>query len=234
MSSVRLLNRLSKDKQVILIHLGNPYALNNFDSLSNYRAVIDAYQFTPSTVASAMKACFGQIVCEGTLPVSINGYPAGSGILMQNKIENISALPDNITQQLDKMFQDGIQNRIYPGCAVLALHHGQPVYHKVFGYQDYNRQDKVTPQTLYDVASVTKVAATTLAVMKLYDNHEIHLTDKIGKYLPYLAGTDKASITLEELLTHTSGMPAFIPFYTNQRHFPFHHSCGHQNADACG
>lgn len=213
MSSVKLLNRLAKDKQVILIHLGNPYALNYFDSLTNYRAVIDAYQFTPSTVAAAMKACFGQIVCEGMLPVSINGYPAGSGILMSKSVENFSALPDDITQSLDKMLQDGIQNRIYPGCEVIALHHGQPIYHKAFGYLDYSRQEKVTPQTMYDVASLTKVAATTLAVMKLYDNGEIHLTDKIGKYLPYLAGTDKANLTLEELLTHTSGMPAFIPFY---------------------
>jgi len=213
MSSVKLLNRLAKEKQVILIHLGNPYALNYFDSLTNYRAVIDAYQFTPSTVAAAMKACFGQIVCEGTLPVSINEYPAGSGILMSKSVENFSVLPENITQQLDKMLQDGIQNHIYPGCEVIALHHGQPIYHKVFGYLDYNRQEKVTPQTMYDIASLTKVAATTLAVMKLYDNGEIHLTDRIGKYVPYLAGTDKANLTLEELLTHTSGMPAFIPFY---------------------
>ncbi len=213
MSSVKLLNRLAKEKQVILIHLGNPYALNYFDSLTNYRAVIDAYQFTPSTVAAAMKACFGQIVCEGTLPVSINEYPAGSGILMSKSVENFSVLPENITQQLDKMLQDGIQNHIYPGCEVIALHHGQPIYHKAFGYLDYNRQEKVTPQTMYDIASLTKVAATTLAVMKLYDNGEIHLTDRIGKYVPYLAGTDKANLTLEELLTHTSGMPAFIPFY---------------------
>ncbi|MCR4878961.1 MAG: serine hydrolase [Bacteroidales bacterium] len=213
MSSVKLLNRLAKEKQVILIHLGNPYALNYFDSLTNYRAVIDAYQFTPSTVAAAMKACFGQIVCEGTLPVSINEYPAGSGILMSKSVENFSVLPENITQQLDKMLQDGIQNHIYPGCEVIALHHGQPIYHKAFGYLDYNRQEKATPQTMYDIASLTKVAATTLAVMKLYDNGEIHLTDRIGKYVPYLAGTDKANLTLEELLTHTSGMPAFIPFY---------------------
>lgn len=213
LSSVRLLNRLAKEKTVILLHLGNPYALNYFDSLSNYRAVIDAYQFTPTTVAAAMKACFGQTVCEGTLPVSINGYPAGSGILMQKSVENFSALPDGITRSLDKMLEDGIRSQIYPGCVVLALHHGQPVYHKAFGYLDYLRQDKVTLETMYDVASVTKVAATTLAVMKLYDNHEIHLADKIGKYLPYLAGTDKANLTLEELLTHTSGMPAFIPFY---------------------
>ena len=212
-SSVKLLNRLAKEKSVILLHLGNPYALNYFDSLTNYRAVIDAYQFTPTSVAAAMKACFGQIVCEGTLPVSINGYPAGSGILMSKTVENFSALPDDITRSLDNMLENGIKEKIYPGCVVLALHHGQPVYHKAFGYLDYLRQDKVTLETMYDVASLTKVAATTLAVMKLYDNHEIHLTDKIGKYLPYLAGTDKASLTLEELLTHTSGLPSFIPFY---------------------
>ena len=213
MSSVRLLNRLAKEKSVILLHLGNPYALNAFDSLDNYRAVMAAYQFSPTTVAAAINACFGKITCEGTLPVSINGYPAGSGIIPSTIVENISALPDNITQEIDKILKNGVQNRIYPGCAVIALHHGQPIYQKVFGYLDYNRQDKVTNQTLYDVASVTKVAATTLAVMKLYDNHEIQLSDKIGKYLPYLAGTDKANLTLEELLTHTSGMPSFIPFY---------------------
>ena len=213
MSSVRLLNRLAKEKSVILLHLGNPYALNAFDSLDNYRAVMAAYQFSPTTVAAAINACFGKITCEGTLPVSINGYPAGSGIIPSSIVENISALPDNITQEIDKILKNGVQNRIYPGCAVIALHHGQPIYQKVFGYLDYNRQDKVTNQTLYDVASVTKVAATTLAVMKLYDNHEIQLSDRIGKYLPYLASTDKANLTLEELLTHTSGMPSFIPFY---------------------
>ena len=213
MSSVRLLNQLAKEKSVILLHLGNPYALNAFDSLSSYRAVIGAYQFSPTTVAAAINACFGKIPFEGTLPVSINDYPAGSGILPNTIVRNISALPDDITREIDKMLQNGIKEHIYPGCAVIALHHGQPVYQKAFGYLDYNRQDKVTQQTMYDVASITKVAATTLAVMKLYDNHEIQLSDKIGKYLPYLAGTDKANLTLEELLTHTSGMPAFIPFY---------------------
>ena len=213
MSSIKLLNRLAREKSVILIHLGNPYALNAFDSLTDYRAIIGAYQFTPSTVSAAMKACFGKTVCEGTLPVSINGFTAGSGIVLKTTFKNFSTLPESITQDLDKLLQDGIQNQIYPGCAVIALHHGKPVYHKVFGYLDYLRQDKVTPQTMYDIASVTKVAATTLAVMKLYDDHEIHLTDNIGKYLPYLAGTDKAHLTLEELLTHTSGLPSFIPFY---------------------
>ena len=213
MSSVRLLNRLAKEKSVILLHLGNPYALNAFDSLSSYRAVICAYQFSPTTVAAAINACFGKIPFEGSLPVSINDNPAGSGILPSVISENISALPDNITQEIDRILQNGIKDQIYPGCAVIALHHGQPVYQKVFGYLDYNRQDKVTNQTLYDVASITKVAATTLAVMKLYDNHEIQLSDRIGKYLPYLSGTDKANLTLEELLTHTSGMPSFIPFY---------------------
>ena len=223
MSSVRLLNRLAQEKSVILIHLGNPYALNSFETLSHYKAIICAYQFSPTTVAAAMKACFGQIACEGTLPVSTNFYPVGSGILPQITDNQLSALPENITRELDNLLQGGITDHIYPGCAVIALHHGQPVYHKVFGNLDYSGQQSVTPNTMYDIASLTKVAATTLAVMKLYDNHEIRLTDKIGRYLTYLTGTDKANLTLEELLTHTSGMPAFIPFYRsimgNERYF---------------
>lgn len=211
--TVKYIDMLANSKKVIFIHLGNPYALNSFPALTNFKALVCAYQFTPSTVESALKACFGQIPFEGSLPVSINGFPAESSISNDIPDHNFSILPQDITAQLDKMLNDGVKNQIYPGCVVLALHNGEPIYHKAFGYSDYSKQQKVTTETMYDIASLTKITATTIAVMKLYDNQEIRISDRIGKYLPYLNGTDKAHITIEELLTHTSGLPAFIPFY---------------------
>lgn len=212
-NTMKTLNQLAKSKSVVFIHLGNPYALNSFSALNDCKAVVVAYQFTPTTLESALYACFGNIPFEGKLPVSINFYNAGSRIAKASDTYETSELSKAITTNLDKMLADGVKNRIYPGCVVLALHHGNPIYHRAFGTTEYDNNDSVNVNTMYDVASITKIAATTLAVMKLYDNHEINLTDKIGKYLHYLSGTDKANLTLDELLTHTSGLPAFIPFY---------------------
>ena len=211
---IALLNQIAKNKKTILVHLGNPYALNYFGSTQDYKALMVAYQFTPSTLKSALGACFGEIACEGTLPVSINEYPSGTGLTHTQSDTNFSLLPEACTKQIDNLLQQGIRDKVYPGCVVLAMQDGQLIYRKAFGYYTYDQQDEVTANTMYDVASITKTAATTLAVMKLYDEDKIKLHDHIGEFLPYLHGTNKAHISLEELLTHTSGLPAFIPFYT--------------------
>lgn len=211
---IALLNQIAKDKKTVLIHMGNPYALNYFGSTQDYKALMVTYQFTPSTLRSALEACFGEIACEGTLPVSINEYPSGTGLTHTQIDTNFSKLPEACTKQIDNLLQQGIRDKVYPGCVVLAMQDGKLLYRKAFGHYTYDQQDEVTANTMYDVASITKTAATTLAVMKLYDEGKIKLHDHIGEYLPYLHGTNKAHITLAELLTHTSGMPAFIPFYT--------------------
>ena len=209
-----LLNQIAKEKRTVLLHLGNPYALNFFDSTTDYKALLVTYQSTPNSLDAALQACFGQRICEGTLPVSYKEYPCGAGITNNPEPQNISLLPDSVTTAIDKILLNGIADKIYPGCVMLAIKDGQTIYHKGFGYYTYDHQNKVTTQTMYDVASITKTAATTLAVMKLYDEDKIKLSDHIGEYLDYLRGTNKAHISLAELLTHTSGMPAFIPFYT--------------------
>ena len=122
-------------------------------------------------------------------------------------------MPQKAIKTIDSLVNRGIRTEVFPGCQVVVLHHGDVVFDKCYGYQTYGKQLPVTDSTLYDMASVTKAAATTLAVMKLYDEGKIKLYDTIGAYLPYLRGTDKSHIPLIELLTHTSGMPAFIPFY---------------------
>lgn len=212
--SLALLNRVAKEKETILLHLGNPYVLNDFDSTSDYKSVIVTYQSTPNSVKNALAVCFGERECEGTLPVSTKEFLGNTGILTHGDAANFSALPDSITLVLDQMLVNGIQSQLFPGCEVVVLKDGKTLYNKAFGYLTYNRQTAVSQQTLFDMASVTKAAATTLTVMKLYEEHKIKLSDHIGEYLPYLQGTNKAHITLYELLTHTSGLPAFIPFYT--------------------
>ncbi|MBO4644988.1 MAG: beta-lactamase family protein [Bacteroidales bacterium] len=116
-------------------------------------------------------------------------------------------------RKIDDMVHGAIENKIIPGCQILAMSHGKLVYYKNFGYLKYDSILPVNSQTMYDVASMTKSLATTLAVMKLYDNHDLRLTDTVGMYLDYAAGTGVGKLTLAELLTHTSGLAAFVPFY---------------------
>lgn len=210
----KLLNTIARNKRVVLIHAGNPYALDFFESTEEYKALLVSYQPTPNSLEGALDICFGASDCDGTLPVSINEYPSGAGISLTSQPANFSILPDTLTQCIDKILADGIRDKIYPGCVMIAVKDGQTLYHKAFGHFTYNDTlNPTTTQTLFDVASITKTAATTLAVMKLFDEKKIKITDHIGDYLPYLRGTNKAHITLAELLTHTSGLPAFIPFY---------------------
>ena len=114
---------------------------------------------------------------------------------------------------IDSIAEDGIENRVYPGCQVLVLKDGKPIYNKCFGYLTYKKTQKVVPTTMYDLASLSKTTGTLLAVMKLYDDKKLSLTDKASMYLPFLRGTDKEDITITELLFHESGLAASLPFY---------------------
>ncbi|MDD3079569.1 MAG: serine hydrolase [Paludibacter sp.] len=123
----------------------------------------------------------------------------------QNSLINIPSIDSIVNNSIDK--------HIFPGCQVYILQNGVPIYDKSFGYFTYNKKQKVAPNTLYDLASLTKTTATLLAVMKLYDEGKIQLDDQISKYLPFLKNSDKANITITELLFHESGLPGSMLFY---------------------
>jgi CubicO group peptidase (beta-lactamase class C family) len=114
---------------------------------------------------------------------------------------------------IDSIVDDGIRSRAFPGCQVLVLKDGKPIYDKCFGNYTYEAGLKVKPSTMYDLASLSKTTGTLLAIMKLYDNGKLKLTDKASMYLTFLRGTDKENITITELLFHESGLPASLPFH---------------------
>lgn len=124
---------------------------------------------------------------------------AGIDLLQLNKIDSIA--------------QFGIAAKAYPGCQILIIKNGVTVYNRAFGTYTYDSPKKVDENTLYDIASLSKTTGTLLAVMKLYDDGRLKLTDRASDYLEFLRGTDKESITIAELLFHESGLPAGIPLH---------------------
>ena len=144
----------------------------------------------PSTAASAAVAA----------PSA--GLPAAAPRTVGMSAERLAAI--------DRVVARGLKAGGYPGAAVVVGRKGASVWEKGFGHLDWSAQsDAVIPESsIYDLASLTKVIGTTTALMILYDEGKIGLEDPVVKYVPGFAGGWKDSVTLRQLLTHRSGLPA--------------------------
>lgn len=128
--------------------------------------------------------------------------------------EIVNDLTLNIDRRIDTVIERAIGDTAMPGCQVVVMHKGRVILNRAYGHQTYDPQSPaVTPQTVYDLASLTKATATTLAVMKLYDEGKVGLGDKLSKYLPYLKKTDKDNITVREALSHQTRLKAFDNYW---------------------
>ncbi|MCQ2274666.1 MAG: serine hydrolase [Bacteroidales bacterium] len=116
--------------------------------------------------------------------------------------------------KIDSIVNDGIANKAYPGCQVLAIKDGRVLYRKAFGRQTYDPlSPAVDMNTVYDLASVTKMLSTTLAMMKLVETGKVKLDDPLSRYLPYLKHTDKEKITIRQALSHMARLKSFYPYW---------------------
>ncbi|MBX7052256.1 MAG: serine hydrolase [Flavobacteriales bacterium] len=115
--------------------------------------------------------------------------------------------------KIDAIAESGITSGAYPGCRVLVAKTGTVVYDKAFGNLDYESKEKVTESTVYDLASITKVASSTIAAMKLVDQGKLDVNKKLGDYLTFPAGNAYADVVIKNMLSHCAGFTAWIPFY---------------------
>ena len=216
-ATVDLIARLQQRAKVIVCLFGSPYSIKQIPV--GAAAVVCAYEDTPDLQIVAAQQLFGSLPFVGKLPVSIeNLYPIGTGLITKSLNRLVFGLPEQVGMssaklaQVDTLVQRAIKNRVFPGCQVVVARRGRLVYQKNFGTLLYDAPtEKVVNETLYDVASITKVAATLQAVMLLYERGAIDLKQKAAHYLPELNQTNKANCSLEELLLHRAGLVAFYP-----------------------
>ena len=142
-----------------------------------------------------------------------------NGQLVQNKpietnpITETAEMDKTYELRLDSVAKAGIKNGAYPGCQIVAMKDGKVVYDKCFGNFTYGGGHKVQPDDLYDIASCTKIFASTLAIMKLYDDGLIDLNKTLADFFPYLKGKAHGKLKLIDIMTHQAGLKAWIPFY---------------------
>ena len=236
----------------MVLHCGNPYALNNY---TEAQAVMVAYDDANETQQSLYRILVGQANTQGRLPVTVYAKARyGDGLVSMfnalgevrdtllfkqqqrdlvaehlastqaqsigsdNQIVccvNPSALGIDINtlDKIDDFINEVIASGAFPGCRVLAALKGKVFYDKSFGRLRPDSNELVELNTVYDLASITKTMATTLAIMKLYDQGKLNIYDELGKHLAFVRGTDKEHLILADILAHQAGLVAWIPFY---------------------
>jgi beta-N-acetylhexosaminidase len=217
---IRALNKVTK---VVLVVFGNPYSLKYFDDIPN---LICAYDEDLTTQEVAAESLFGVHGFKGKLPVSASEKAKSCYGFSTEKIKNkrlewnldipeAVGLNSKILSKIDTIAEELIAARAAPGCQILVAKDGQVVYHKAFGHHTYKKMQEVTTEDLYDLASITKCAATTLCLMKLYDEGLVDLNEPMSKYMPILKGSNKENMLIKDVLIHQSRLLAWIPFYKN-------------------
>jgi CubicO group peptidase (beta-lactamase class C family) len=111
---------------------------------------------------------------------------------------------------IERVIERGIKAGGYPGASVVVGRKGAAVFEKGFGKLSWSSTSTAVDaqRTIYDVASLSKVVGTTTAIMILFDEKKIGLDDPVVNYIPTFGGGDKDRVTIRQLLTHTSGLPA--------------------------
>ncbi|MFM8592392.1 MAG: glycoside hydrolase family 3 N-terminal domain-containing protein [Sphingomonadales bacterium] len=206
--ALQLHQALQSDSTISIV-FGNVQALKQ---VCDARFLVAAYQDDDITQTVASQWLLGEFAARGVLPVSVCNFPFGSGL--QEKPLPISANRKNAAfRRVDAVVNSAMAQRAFPGCVVLAVHKGEILFHKAYGYYDYEQTQPLTPESIFDLASVTKVSATTVAVMKLYEQGKLRLEGRLGEYLPWVRGSNKQDLLIRDILLHQAGLVPFIPFY---------------------
>ncbi|HEY8143856.1 MAG TPA: glycoside hydrolase family 3 N-terminal domain-containing protein [Kofleriaceae bacterium] len=219
-SHARLLERLAAGPApVIVMSFGNPYVLGQFPKVGVY---LCAYGANESSQRAAIGALFGEFAIAGKLPVSIPGQARfGDGLEIPRREQVLASdAPEELgfrsgaLDEVGRLLDGYVERHAFPGGVVAVGHQGKLAYLRAFGTQTYDAASPaVTLETIYDIASLTKVVATTTMAMILVDEGRLDLDTPVSSFLPHFRGGGKELVTVRHLLTHSSGIEWWSPLF---------------------
>ncbi len=214
------IRRLSLQNQFVLDVFANPYSLSEFKEAELADALVVSYQNSELAQQLSAQMMFGAFGSEGKLPVTVSTlFREGDGINTPslNRFEYTQpesvGIDANMLSKVDEIALQAIRDKATPGCQVLIAKKGEIIYNKSFGYHTYDKKRAVKNTDLYDLASITKIAATVPSLMKLVDEEKFDVDKKLGDYLPGAKMTNKENINIREVLAHQGQLQSWIPFY---------------------
>ncbi|WP_350181213.1 serine hydrolase [Phaeodactylibacter sp.] len=208
------LDRIREQAEVVIVNLGHPV---NLQQLSRQEVVVQAFGNGDLEKELTAQLLFGGIPAEGRLPLTYSpDFLIGQGAkTLPTRLEY--GLPQQAGMQpqrlvgIDAIVQSAIDEGATPGAQVLVAKAGKVIYHKAFGHHTYDEEHKVQLSDLYDVASITKIAATTLVAMQQYEAGKLKTKDRLRDHLPLPSNSRLRNLTLQKLMTHRSGLQPHLP-----------------------
>ncbi|MDD2526758.1 MAG: glycoside hydrolase family 3 N-terminal domain-containing protein [Lentimicrobiaceae bacterium] len=219
-NAAKLVDTLSGLKNTVMCLFTSPYSLAMFNQAATNASVIISYQDNTLMQELTAQAVFGAIGMEGKLPVSANtSYKAGSG-LERVPIGRLSfGLPESQYVAsadlaiIDSIMHQAVLDHVFPGAQIVVAHKRKVIYRRAFGSRTYREIDPVKNDDLYDLASLTKILATTLTAMNLAQQGAIDPDEPLGNYYPALKHTNKEKLTIRAIMAHHARLQPYIPFY---------------------
>lgn len=210
----------TKSKSIVCL-FGNPYALSHWTSSIQVDALVVAYENHAATQDRVAQLIFGAIGSSSKLKTSYSTFlEKGKGIVLErtdrlkfSQAEEMGISSEKLAE-IDKIVLKGIKAGAFPGCQVLVAVKGNIIYRKSFGTTTFKSTDSIQHSHLYDIASVSKIAGSTAALMKLQSDNKFSLNKQLKDYIPEVTGSGEfGDISLRDMMAHQAGLTAWIPFY---------------------
>src|SRR5665647_3157605 len=151
----------------------------------------------------------GLVSCAVSLAPALCTAQSAAHPTAATRAASTNALRDTLQSILDRAVADSA----FPGAIAVIGTHSGPLVTVTAGHLDWAKSPRPTASTLWDMASLTKVIGRTSAMMQLVERGKVDLDAPVQKYLPEWTGTNKDKVTVRQLITHQSGLPAFKQYY---------------------
>lgn len=207
-----------------IYHYRKQIVIVNFEEVQNllfhtdFPTIVQAYESNAVTQDWTAQLLFGGIQAKGQLPISLSDdFPKGiknaetSVIRFSYNLPEAAGMDSKRLMDIDKIMARAIRKKAIPGGQVMAIKSGKVVYYESFGHYTYDKSKVVHNLNLYDLASVTKTSATTLAMMRLYDDGLLDTEKRLKDYVPKRSKSPSRNLRIRHLLTHRTGLPPNAP-----------------------
>ncbi|MCO5937300.1 serine hydrolase [Mucilaginibacter sp. RB4R14] len=207
---IAFINNNQKMKNVVVSLLGTNSSLAKLNDVTS--PIIWSTKNSQIAAFYSAQAIFGGVAITQKLTKTYSpkyatntGYLTSKTRLQYTVPEDAGINADNL-KEIDAIAQEAISNRATPGCVVLVAKDGKVIFNKAYGYHTYDNSipDRITD--IFDIASMTKISATTMEAMQLYDQGKLNLDSTLGTYLAIARNSNKKTLSVREILEHQAGL----------------------------
>ena len=129
----------------------------------------------------------------------------------------IDSIHYNLNKKIDSIIEFSIKEKAFPGAQIIVLKDGEKVINKNYGYHTYDSIIKITGNSIYDLASITKPTAGAFSLMKLYESNLIDINKPLNNYLKFFNNSKVGEVLIKDYLQHISGIRPWIPFHSTTK-----------------